>query len=236
MAKKYVTVLLSGEGSDECFAGYPRFGLSRDRKLSEEHCIRATTTIPEPLRKEIFPDSCDELVLEERREMMGSLSGSSIDRQRKYEILTYFPELLVRQNKMAMANSIENRVPFLDNDLVEYVMSLDGDDLIDIGHGGVSVYKAPLKYMAIKYFDEEFVHRKKVGFSVPIQNYIKTPEFKEYFYDGIMPALKMRGLFNAQRMTELYENISVESYNYNELECFWRVLTAEIFYQLYFDI
>ena len=48
-----------------------------------------------------------------------NFKGSIFDKQVKYEIATYIPDLLIRQDKMSMAHSIENRVPFLDNEVVE---------------------------------------------------------------------------------------------------------------------
>ena len=55
----------------------------------------------------------------QRKSLYQSLSGSLFDKQVKYEMLSYLPDLLIRQDKMSMAHSIENRVPFLDNDVVE---------------------------------------------------------------------------------------------------------------------
>lgn len=232
-AKNYVTVLLSGEGSDECFAGYPRFGLSRKPEFSAEACIRATTTIPTTLRKAVFPDINDVLVYEERKDIFDRLSGTDFDRQRKYEMLTYYPELLVRQNKMSMANSIENRVPFLDNDLVEYVLTLDDNALIKSNEDEDYIFKAPLKEISENIFGAHFTHRKKIGFSVPVQNYIQTSDFAEWFCQIILPSVKKRGVFDAVILERLYRNISITKYDYHEVECFWRVLTAEIWCQLY---
>lgn len=234
-AKETVTVLLSGEGADECFAGYPRFGLSLLEDFSAERCIRATTTIPENLRKDIFPEIEDSQVFEERISLFKTLGGSNFDKQRKYEILTYLPELLMRQNKISMANSIENRVPFLDNEVVNYAMTFNEKTLMGNGDGEILVCKLPLKKLAEKYFGREFAYRRKIGFSVPIQNYIKSPEFRAYFYDEIMPKLRERGIFNSKKMVSLYEAITPLKYDYHDVECFWRVLTAEIWCQMYLN-
>ena len=59
-----------------------------------------------------------------------SLSGSLFDRQVKYEMQSYLPDLLIRQDKMSMAHSIENRVPFLDNELVENSFSIPEEYLL----------------------------------------------------------------------------------------------------------
>lgn len=233
-ARKYVTVLLSGEGADECFAGYTRFALGDGQTNSYNDWIRRTTTIPSDLRKAIFPDIQDDFIECERIDLIKGLSGSFFDKKRKYEFMTYLPELLIRQDKMSMANSIENRVPFLDNDLVEFAFSLSEDQLIKENSGKI-ITKYPLKKLSEKRFGDDFTYRKKMGFSVPIQNFIKNNEFEQYFRNIIVPGVKKHAIFNSDVLVRLYENISIEHYDYNEVECFWRTLTAEVWCQKFLD-
>src|SRR5437867_9334467 len=67
--------------------------------------------------------------------------------------------LLMKQDKMSMAASIESRVPFLDHDLVEYGYRLPTPQKLSRGIG-----KKILKDIAAEYFPREFLHRKKQGF------------------------------------------------------------------------
>ena len=60
-----------------------------------------------------------EKAIETRKYIYSNLNGSVFDKQVKYEIQAYLPDLLIRQDKMSMAHSIENRVPFLDNEVIE---------------------------------------------------------------------------------------------------------------------
>lgn len=234
-AKEYVTVLLSGEGADEIFAGYSRYEMTCGREdIADEKIIRATTTIPSDLRQKVFPDINDNEVYRERKELFRSLTGSTFDKQIKYEFLTYLPELLSRQDKMSMANSIENRVPFLDNELVRYAFSIPKELLLKKDSDGRKIGKSPLKKMIEGMYGVEFAYRKKMGFSVPIQNYIKNSEFRDYFYDLILPGMQP-GWISRNKMEQLYHGISKESYNYSEVEAFWRGLTAEIWRQLFID-
>lgn len=232
-AREYVTVLLSGEGADELFAGYSRYGLGMQCKDAET-IVRKTTTIPKELRQMIFPDILDQEVLEERLATFDKYSGTVFDKQRKYEFENYMPELLIRQDKMSMANSIENRVPFLDNNLVDFVMQLPSSVLCEMRNGEVYT-KKPLKKISTELYGKDFTERKKMGFSVPIQNYLHNKEFDEYFYDWILPGIKRHSIFDARNIQCLYENISAKSYKYVEVEAFWRVLTTEIWCQLYLD-
>jgi len=83
------------------------------------------------------------------------------------ELQLRLPELLLmRVDKMAMANGVEVRVPFLDRDLVDFALSVDlGFKLRD----GVS--KEPVKRFASHFLGREDVYRPKVGFGVPIQDW-----------------------------------------------------------------
>jgi asparagine synthase (glutamine-hydrolysing) len=147
-AKDYVTVLLSGEGADEVFGGYERFHdiiyPFKPRKLLNElrvnvmnpkeviksyfdlklRPIMATTFIRPLLARKLINNFSKERATEGRISLYNSLSGSLFDKQVKYEMLSYLPDLLIRQDKMSMAHSIENRVPFLDNEVVENSFSI----------------------------------------------------------------------------------------------------------------
>src|SRR5262249_53210787 len=96
--------------------------------------------------------------------------GASILQQITFiELQLRLPELLLmRADKMSMANSIEVRVPFLDRDLMDFSMRVP--DAYKIG-GGVS--KAPVKRLASAYFPAGDAYRPKTGFGVPIQQWFR---------------------------------------------------------------
>jgi asparagine synthase (glutamine-hydrolysing) len=85
------------------------------------------------------------------------------------ELQLRLPELLLmRSDKMAMANSLEIRVPFLDRDLMNFAMRVpDSYKLRD----GIS--KEPIKRLATKYVSRDYIYRPKQGFGVPIQQWFK---------------------------------------------------------------
>jgi asparagine synthase (glutamine-hydrolysing) len=75
------------------------------------------------------------------------------------------PELLLmRADKISMLSSVENRVPFLDHALVEFVCSLP--DAMKIP---MLQTKFLLKQVAKKYLPERLIYRHKVGFSAPLE-------------------------------------------------------------------
>jgi asparagine synthase (glutamine-hydrolysing) len=78
--------------------------------------------------------------------------------------------ILWRNDRIGMMNSIENRVPFLENDLMAYGVNLPLKLKIQSGEG-----KWLLKQVARKYLPEEVVFRPKAGFPVPWKSYLNMP-------------------------------------------------------------
>lgn len=85
--------------------------------------------------------------------------------------MTYLNFLLERQDKASMGASVEARLPFLDMDLINYALRLPHDQLLD-----EQMSKKPLKRLAENYFGHDFVHRPKVGFPMPIAQWLDDPE------------------------------------------------------------
>ncbi len=85
------------------------------------------------------------------------------------ELQLRLPELLLmRADKMAMANSVEIRVPFLDRDIIDF--SLRVPDAYKL-RGGIS--KEPIKRLATNYVARDKIYRPKTGFGVPIEHWFK---------------------------------------------------------------
>lgn len=257
LAKAYVTVLLSGEGADEIFGGYSRFyniaypyksrrilheikkSLGQPFKFvdyfdHELRAIMATAFMSPAMAKQLRPEFCQKNSLEGRKAMYNSLSGSLFDRQVKYEMLSYLPDLLIRQDKMSMAHSIENRVPFLDNEIVEKSFSIPEKYLLlRQGNQGFSTEKYLLKKAAAATFGNDFAFRKKVGFGIPLKEYFLNPGFEEYLNDKIIPGIKQRDIFDIKLSLKWLSDL--ENLRYSNLEALWVVVSFEIWASIYLD-
>ncbi len=255
-AKKHVTVLLSGEGADEVLGGYDSF---KNGKMFEEILRRNggpvefehTRGQKETLRsfaefvvkahqktngddcRKIMPGYNDARFLEERIDLFDSYSGSNFDKQIKYAVTTYLPELLVSQDKMSMANSIENRVPFLDNDFMDFAFSIPETMLLQERDGELQG-KFLLKQVSEEIFGAEFSYRKKMGFPFPFYNYFKEVAFAEYFYDVIVPGTRQRGIFDAKVLEEMYDKLEWKN-PYGLRELFWKAFGLEIWCRMFID-
>lgn len=108
----------------------------------------------------------------------------------KIDLEIRLPELLLmRMDKLVMQSSIEARVPFLDHNLIEFVLSIPDKYIVSS-----SSTKPLLKNIAKRHIPESIYNRKKQGFRAPIGEWIKKDE--ALFYDSIYEFNQLTQLFN----------------------------------------
>lgn len=256
-AKEHVTVLLSGEGADEVFGGYSRFydirfPFSRAKSIHEIHknlndpaellhylngdqrAVMATAYMTPFLAAKLRPGFSRGRATAERLALYAKLSGSRFDRQVKYELTTYLPDLLIRQDKMSMAHSIENRVPFLDNEIVENSFSIpERYLLLRKSPEGRNTEKYLLKKLTADTFGNSFAFRNKMGFGIPVREFLLEPGFRGYLNDSVIPGIKKRGLFPHELISDWINNLN--SLRYTEMEALWVMISFEIWAAVYLD-
>lgn len=111
------------------------------------------------------------------------------------ELQLRLPELLLmRADKMSMANSVEVRVPFLDRDLVDFALSCPQAYKL---RGGIS--KEPLKKLATRYVAANELYRPKTGFGVPIKEWFRG-RLGEALDDLLTSAGSERDLFDVNQI------------------------------------
>ena len=141
---------------------------------------------------------------------------------------TYMHDLLNRADKMTMAHSIENRVPFLDNNLVEYSLSYLVNSNFDYSiFPNISKNtKKYLKKISTKYFGKSFSYRSKGGFSFPLKKILKSSEFRKSIEDEIIPRIKLNELYDLKNIISIWKNIDKSTSS--ELELIFTIITFEI--------
>ena len=96
---------------------------------------------------------------------------NSIEYMMFQDSISYLPDdILVKVDRAAMANSLETRAPFLDHELIEFVWSLPINFKIHHTTG-----KKILKDMLGEYLDKSLFERPKMGFGVPISDWLRGP-------------------------------------------------------------
>lgn len=232
-----ITVLLSGEGADECFGGYKGFLQTAfaQHDMTEDELIEAIVfrdgkDVFGDLEK-VLPGIQSEKYYEERIKILRHFTGTPFDKQLKYETSVQLLELLNRQDRMSMANSIENRVPFLDKEVVDFAWRIPQKALMDEKR---KTGKFILKELAKKYFNENFAYRTKVGFFIPGNRYLSE---NKKFMEGIIEKARRRGILQ----TEIIEKWGKEEalitggLNYFQSAIFFKAITFEIWCELFLD-
>ena len=166
--------------------------------------------------------------LETRRNMIKLIDLPDKHKNLIYEMKTFMHDLLLRTDKLNMAHSIETRVPFLDNNLVEYSLSYLANSNFDY-----SVFpninkntKKYLKKISSDYFGKSFSYRSKSGFSFPLKKILKSKEFREPIEDEIIPQIKLNKLYNYNNIISIWKNI--DNSTNSELELIFSIITFEI--------
>jgi asparagine synthase (glutamine-hydrolysing) len=134
---------------------------------------------------------------------------------------TYLVELLMKQDQMSMATSIESRVPFLDHLLVEFSTRVP-DRLKLNGKTG----KHLVKRVAEEFIPREIIYRPKMGFPTPLRQWLREPRAEPLFKRILDPQgylaswidLKMAGaMIDRHRRGEL-----------DATDRIWRLLNFEL--------
>jgi asparagine synthase (glutamine-hydrolysing) len=96
--------------------------------------------------------------------------GGTLERASAADLQTYLVELLMKQDQMSMAASVESRVPFLDHELVEFAARLPTRHKL---HGWTT--KAVLRRALRDVVPAAILTRPKMGFPVPVGRWLRGP-------------------------------------------------------------
>lgn len=230
LASKFVKVCLQGTGGDELFGGYPwryyRVFQSLDQKdFFNNYYAFWQRLVPDGDRNNLFTSDVKSQISEkEPREIFErvftfnnrlaySTPEEHINNSLYFEIKTFLPGLLLVGDKLSMANGLEERFPFLDNDLVDFAMQvpvryklgklesmikIDENEFRDKKHLYTEYDdgKNVLRKAMLDFLPERIINRKKQGFSAP----------DESWYRGENAAYVKELLLNRETVSTQYIN------------------------------
>ncbi len=143
---------------------------------------------------------------------------NSFEQMMAYDLVTYLPtDILTKVDRAAMSVSLETRIPFLDPDVINFSASLPMNFKI---RNGVS--KWALREVLYRYVDKELIERPKMGFGVPLAEWLRGP-LKDWAEDLLdEKRLHQEGFFNVDFVrTKWKEHISGKKNWHHQL---WNVL------------
>ncbi|MBI1923531.1 asparagine synthase (glutamine-hydrolyzing) [Candidatus Poribacteria bacterium] len=142
-----------------------------------------------------------------------------------FDTKVYLPDdILVKVDRMSMANSLETRVPFLDHNLVEFAATIPCHLKI---RGGISKYI--LKRSMNKFLPPALLSRGKHGFTLPVDLWFRH-ELKPLAFDMLSGAgIEESGLFNVDYIEKILKEHLAERKNHKEL--LWSLLMFQLWYE-----
>lgn len=141
------------------------------------------------------------------------------------DMLMYHPDdILVKVDRSGMAVSLESRIPLLDKDIIEFAWSLPLSYKENAG-----VTKRVLKNVLYKYVPRELMERPKKGFSIPIHQWLRSGELREWAGE-LLNSSKIRDQgFLDYRVVEAYWNDFLRTGKWNVH--IWYLLMFEQWYE-----
>ena len=258
-ARARVKVALSGEGADELFAGYNRHkaawvneGLQRlpawGRKLAAPLARRlgkgavfdslpfadasqwaeATASArAEDLRAVLRPDFWEAAQHGDRLEWLKDFEGMDhLNDALAFDLKTVLVDsLLMKVDKSTMWASLEARVPFLSKAVVEYAAALPSSFKIRAFKG-----KYLLRKVAEKYLPRQIVWRRKHGFIVPWEGWVRDPNNESARRLLQDPAFLDWGVFDGEKL-ELFRQELARGSRDIEAGLFFRILVLGLWLQ-----
>ncbi|HSK11069.1 MAG TPA: asparagine synthase (glutamine-hydrolyzing) [Vicinamibacterales bacterium] len=277
LAREHVTVVLTGEGSDELLAGYGKYpralwnwrlGGAYSRVVPPairslvagrvvpglparvgRYARRSFLAVPHTPEAAFFDNFAAIPLAAQRRLLSAPFAaaatpaaayGASLEpyttaarvpllqRVLYTDIKTYLVELLMKQDQMSMAASVESRVPFLDHVLVEFAASLPPRWKLS----GLTT-KWILRAAARGLLPREILERPKMGFPVPLGRWLRSgwaATAREVLLDR---RSRERGVVAPQAVAALIADH--EAGRADGTDAIWSLINLELWYRTFID-
>ena len=153
------------------------------------------------------------------------LFGDTITRMQILDFLTYLPDdILTKVDRASMHYSLEVRVPFLDNNVVEHAWGLEKKYKVASGHG-----KLILKKILNEYLPKNMIDRPKMGFGIPLDKLLR-----KFFHNKLEMYLnsnkvKEQNLFNVEYYKVLWNEH--KNYKRNWQFLLWNFLMFQMWFE-----
>jgi asparagine synthase (glutamine-hydrolysing) len=235
MASRWVKVVLSGVGGDEVFGGYPwRYELADKPDFMNRYYDYWNRLIPaDEMRDAFAPELIPELDFERPRQVFDAIIEPSsgltpLDRILYFESKTFLHGLLLIEDKLSMAHSLESRVPFLDNELVDLVLRLPSEIKLQ-GNRSKDLFRLA---MADR-LPDKVVRRKKTGFTPPQATWFQTRQAD--YVEGVLLSERAldRRLFREDYLRRVMEEHRGGSRDRRLL--IWTLVCVEWWHRIFVD-
>ena len=236
LAKEKVTVALSGDGGDEFFCGYNNYKMLLDMQKLDlaGGMVHGVCNLPGlkqlhlmdklPTKVQIVANNRDKRLKvqpfsSKQSEIAVSLLkqeqlGYRFEEEAKYgetnwqirrmllDMDTYLPgDILCKVDRASMKYSLETRCPILDKDVMEFSFAIPHSYKYENGNK-----KRILKALAYDYIPKELLERPKVGFSVPLDKWLRGPLKAQVLDYCNRDFLKVQDIFEVEKVQQFIKH------------------------------
>jgi asparagine synthase (glutamine-hydrolysing) len=156
----------------------------------------------------------------------GNGSFDILTRCQLFDIATYLPPLFVRQDKMSMAASIENRVPFATPQILSIALSLP-----QTSRATAFGRKLFLKSCLNHYIPKKYSNRRKWGFGLPLGAWLSRPEGADRLRSLITQDSPLHGLVDIEIVRDMVATFNGDNEKANTL---WTLLSLKVWLDVFY--
>jgi len=154
--------------------------------------------------------------------------AEELDRALALGLETYLPDdLLVKMDIASMAHSLEARSPLLDHRVIEFMATVPGGAKMKRFET-----KRLLKALAARYVPASVLYRRKMGFSIPLAEWLRGPLGPAARRVLTGRRLAARGILNADRIADLFREHTAGR---DHSAILWAVLWLELWFRMFVD-
>lgn len=262
-AKKSVSVILTGEGSDEIFAGYPKYSFDHYSKfistVNNKLFSKAVNSLPYKYRKvkKAYNTMCIRDEYERFLNWFAAVDKSYVNQIFTDEFKNEYEYTVERKCEIKGKANLDRMLYFdmkywLTDDLLErgdkmlMAFSIEGRfpfldyNVVEFAYKLQDEYringksqKYIVKELSKRYLPEDIINRKKVGFYIPIGDWFKN-DLKNMVEDHLLSSRFLnRGIFKKSEIEKMI-HLHSNSIQNNEKEI-WMLLNLEIWFRTFID-
>jgi asparagine synthase (glutamine-hydrolysing) len=237
LASARVKTVLSGEGADELFGGYPWHIASRSQSSLDDRAIKdhpAKTIFSPEARAALYSQDWKSKLSKIGKKDLNSADSANLSTLNRFlldDLRIYLPsDILFKSDRVSMLHSLEIRVPFLNRQFAEQAMKLPDKMKVN---GPLRKYL--LKRIMADVLPKAVIDRPKKGFAIPMDLWLwEKGAWREMIYDTVFSRrTRERGQFDMGTLERLqHEHERLERLHGYKL---WTVFVFEMWQRAFLD-
>ncbi|MCP3958328.1 MAG: asparagine synthase (glutamine-hydrolyzing) [bacterium] len=237
---RHLKVVLSGVGGDELFAGYPwRYqpilGETDADRFAETYYRRWVRFFDDSEKSAFFSDRMlgeigDFSTFDSFRQVLDAAgTDDPLHKALYFDFSTFLHGLFLVDDKLSMAHSVEARVPFMDNALLDLATRIPSRLKLSEDRP----WKYVLKKAMHGLLPEETLHRRKQGFTPPDATWYRGPHRRYLESVVLSPRALERDVFRPEAVRKIFDQHMSGEHNHRFL--IWSLLCLEWWHRIFVD-